>query len=72
MERRSTPRPVGRRRGAEASTLVASTADATLALLYWRVGRRIHADVLAGDRAAYGAQSVVSVARQLGWIARVR
>jgi len=46
--------------------------DATLALLYWRVGRRIHADVLAGDRAAYGAQSVVSVARQLGWIARVR
>jgi len=51
---------------------VASTADATLALLYWRVGRRIHADVLAGDRAAYGAQSVVSVARQLGWIARVQ
>src|SRR5574337_281556 len=49
----------------EARTHVASTANATLTLLYWRIGRRIHADVLAGGRAAYGEQIVVTLSRQL-------
>lgn len=50
---------------AEARSHVAATANATLTLLYWRIGRRVHADVLAGDRAAYGEQIVVSLSRQL-------
>ena len=54
-----------RRLVADARTHVATTANATLTLLYWRIGRRIHADVLAGDRAAYGEQIVVSLSRQL-------
>jgi hypothetical protein len=37
-----------RRLVADARTHVATTANATLTLLYWRIGRRIHADVLAG------------------------
>jgi hypothetical protein len=44
---------------------VATTANATLTLLYWRIGQRIRADVLGGDRAAYGEQIVVSLSREL-------
>jgi predicted nuclease of restriction endonuclease-like (RecB) superfamily len=54
-----------RRLVAEARTHVATTANAALTLLYWRIGRRIHADVLTGDRAPYGEQIVVSLSRQL-------
>ncbi len=54
-----------RRLVADARAHVVSTANATLTLLYWRIGRRIHADVLAGDRAAYGEQIVVTLSRQL-------
>lgn len=54
-----------RRLVAEARAHVATTANATLTQLYWRIGRRIHSDVLAGDRAAYGEQIVVTLARQL-------
>jgi predicted nuclease of restriction endonuclease-like (RecB) superfamily len=44
---------------------VATTANATLTLLYWRIGRRILGDVLGHARAAYGGQIVVSLSRQL-------
>ena len=54
-----------RRLVADARSHVAATANATLTLLYWRIGRRIHADVLTGDRAAYGEHIVVSLSRQL-------
>lgn len=50
---------------ADARSHVAATANATLTLLYWRIGRRIRADVLAGDRAPYGEQIVVTLSRQL-------
>jgi hypothetical protein len=50
---------------ADARSHVAATANATLTLLYWRIGRRIRADVLAGDRSPYGEQIVVTLARQL-------
>lgn len=33
--------------------------------LYWRIGRRIHTELLAGERGAYGAQIVATVSRQL-------
>lgn len=55
---------------------VAVAVNAELSLLYWQIGRRINADVLQGQRAEYGQQIVVSVARQLtaeygkGWSER--
>lgn len=36
-----------------------------LTLLYWRIGQRIHREVLGSERAAYGEQIVVTVSRQL-------
>jgi hypothetical protein len=33
--------------------------------LYWHIGRRIHTELLAGERAAYGAQIVATASRQL-------
>ena len=46
---------------------VARTVDATLALHYWEVGRRIRRDILKEKRAEYGAEIVVTLSRQLGW-----
>lgn len=50
---------------ANARTHVATTANATLTLLYGRVGQRIRSEVLSGDRAAYGEEIVVTLSRQL-------
>lgn len=44
---------------------VARAANAGLTLTYWRIGRRIGQEILGGERAAYGSQMVVSLARQL-------
>src|SRR5260370_25291409 len=44
---------------------VATTVNAAITLLYWRMGKRIVEEVLGKERAAYGQQIVVSVARQL-------
>lgn len=44
---------------------VAATVNAALTLLYWRVGRRINEEILKGERAEYGKEIVVSLARQL-------
>lgn len=55
---------------------VAVAVNAELSLLYWRIGRRIDAEVLQGQRAEYGKQIVASVAKQLtaeygkGWSER--
>lgn len=46
---------------------VARTVDATLALHYWEVGRRIRQDILKENRAEYGSEIVVTLSRQLGW-----
>jgi predicted nuclease of restriction endonuclease-like (RecB) superfamily len=43
----------------------AAAVNAELTLLYWRVGRCIHAEVLRGARAEYGQQVIASLARQL-------
>ncbi len=34
-------------------------------MLYWNLGKRIHDEILAGERGEYGKQIVVAVARQL-------
>ena len=49
----------------EARSGLAATVNSALTMLYWRIGRRICAEVLHGERAGYGEQIVVSLARQL-------
>ncbi len=44
---------------------IATTVNAGLTLLYWRVGMRINEEILKGGRAEYGMEIVVSLARQL-------
>lgn len=50
----------------EARATVAVAANAGLTLLYWRVGRRIHAEVLKKTRAGYGERIVATLGEQLG------
>jgi len=44
---------------------VAQTANATLTMLYWRVGQRIRREVLKDGRAGYGEEIVATLSRQL-------
>lgn len=44
---------------------VAATVNATLTLLYWRVGKRISADILQGGRAEYGQQILATLSQEL-------
>lgn len=44
---------------------VAVAVNAGLTTLYWRIGQRVNADILAGGRAEYGGQVVASLSRQL-------
>ena len=50
---------------ADAKAGLAATVNSALTLLYWRIGQRIHSEVLKGERAGYGEQIVVLLARQL-------
>lgn len=49
----------------DARKSVASTINAGLTLLYWRIGYRVHQEFLKGQRAEYGQQIVATVSRQL-------
>ncbi len=49
----------------ESKKYVAYTVNTTISLLYWKIGKRINADVLQNRRAEYGKQIVVSLTRQL-------
>jgi predicted nuclease of restriction endonuclease-like (RecB) superfamily len=49
----------------ESKNQVAQTVNSTLTLLYWKIGKRINADILKYKRAQYGEQIVASVTRQL-------
>lgn len=42
-----------------------ASVNSTLTLTYWHVGKRINADVLQGERAAYGKQVIPSLANRL-------
>lgn len=43
----------------------ASTVNSELTMLYWRIGQRIHTQVLEGRRADYGEEVVLTLAAQL-------
>lgn len=49
----------------ETREAVASTVNAGLTLLYWRIGKRINDDVLQGERADYGKAIVVTLGKEL-------
>src|SRR5438105_1300855 len=49
----------------QARTFIATTANAELTMLYWRIGERIRKEILKNERADYGRRIVASVARQL-------
>ena len=49
----------------ESKKQVAYTVNATLSILYWKIGKRINAEVLHNKRAEYGNQIVATVSRQL-------
>lgn len=54
------------RRLIERSRQVAVAAvNASLTLMYWRIGQRIRAEVLGGQRANYGEEIVAALSRQL-------
>ena len=44
---------------------VASAVNAELTLLFWRIGQRIHTEVLAGQRAGYGDEILPTLAAHL-------
>jgi predicted nuclease of restriction endonuclease-like (RecB) superfamily len=44
---------------------VSTTVNSGLTLLYWRIGKRIHKEILRGGRADYGATTVASLGSQL-------
>ncbi|MCP1715983.1 hypothetical protein J2T58_001857 [Methanocalculus alkaliphilus] len=44
---------------------VSIAVNASLTLLYWRVGRHINEEVFTGERARYGEQIVSTLSRQL-------
>ena len=50
---------------AEARRQTTVAVNMGLTLLYWRIGQRIHREVLGSERAAYGERIVVTVSRQL-------
>lgn len=44
---------------------VVSAVNTELTLLFWRIGRRIHTEMLAGRRAGYGEEILPTLAKQL-------
>jgi predicted nuclease of restriction endonuclease-like (RecB) superfamily len=49
----------------EARRQTAVAVNMALTLLYWRIGKRIHLEILGNARAAYGEQIVATLSRQL-------
>jgi hypothetical protein len=49
----------------EARRQTAVAVNIGLTVLYWRVGKRIHLEVLDSERAVYGKQIVATLSRQL-------
>jgi predicted nuclease of restriction endonuclease-like (RecB) superfamily len=46
-------------------SVVATTINAGMTMLYWNVGKRIHEEILKGGRAEYGQEIVASLGREL-------
>ncbi len=49
----------------ESKNFIATTVNASLTILFWKIGKRINQDLLENKRAEYGKQIVVTVSRQL-------
>ena len=49
----------------EAKAGLAATVNSALTMLYWRIGQRIHTEVLQGERGGYGEQIMTTLAQQL-------
>jgi predicted nuclease of restriction endonuclease-like (RecB) superfamily len=49
----------------EARIQVATSANATLTMLYWHIGHRICGELLKGERAGYGEHIVLTLSKQL-------
>lgn len=49
----------------ESRGFVATTANTTLVLLYWKIGTRINTDILKNKRAEYGKQMIAVLSQQL-------
>jgi len=41
------------------------TVNATLTMLYWKIGKRINVEIIKGERAEYGKQIVSTLSDQL-------
>ena len=50
---------------ADARQSAAVAVNASLTLMYWRIGQRVRSEVLQGERAGYGEQIVATLSRQL-------
>lgn len=46
---------------------MAQAVNAGLTVLHWRIGNRIHREILGEKRANYGAEIVSALSRQLAW-----
>jgi predicted nuclease of restriction endonuclease-like (RecB) superfamily len=44
---------------------VATSANAEMTVLYWRIGRRIHSEILSGERAPYGESILAALSQHL-------
>jgi len=64
---RVSPPLLGELRGMieESRRSLAGAVNASMTMLYWRIGTRINQEILQGDRAEYGKQIVASVSQQL-------
>ena len=49
----------------QAKAGLSATVNSALTMLHWRIGKRIHSEVLKGVRADYGGQMIVLIAQQL-------
>lgn len=49
----------------ESKNFVAVAVNASMTMLFWKIGRRINQDILLNKRAEYGKQIVVTLSRQL-------
>ena len=49
----------------ESKSFVATTVNASMTILFWKIGERINGDILENKRAEYGKQIVVTLSRQL-------
>ncbi len=49
----------------ESKGYVAQNVNATLTMLYWKIGKRINVEILQNKRAEYGKRIVASLTRQL-------